>query len=238
MSERVYSLAVRLFAPVYELVYPPVCRGCSRRLPKTGRLLCGQCTSNLPAVSYDSGVYQTAWNRICGEEQCHSLIACFLFREEEVLQELIHRIKYNGDEKLAVELGRLIAPQVILHCREMKVDGVIPLPLHRSRRRERGFNQAERIASGVARSTGYRLMTPLRRRRYTPSQTRLSAAERTANVRDAFVVPRRRADQVRGKRFILVDDVLTTGATLREAAGSLTEKGALPPVACVVALAD
>lgn len=238
MSDNVFTRSVRFLAPVYELVYPPACRACSCRLPKSGQLLCDQCAADLPVVSHSIGVYQTACERICDAGYCHSLIACFLFREEQVVQRLIHRIKYDGDEKLAVALGGMVAPRVTLHCREIPVDGIIPLPLHRSRRRERGFNQAEVIASGISRGTGYPLLTPLKRRRYTRSQTRLSAAERFRNVRGAFVVPKRRAGQVRRRRFILVDDVVTTGATLKEAARSLIEAGALPPIACVVALAE
>ena len=113
------------------------------------------------------------------------------------------------------------------------------MPLHPTKKRERGYNQSEFIAVGLSRISGIPVCaTQLRRVRFTVSQTRLSAAERRLNVADAFEVPRRFHPAVKGKRFLLVDDVITTGATTVAAAKALVSAGTLSPVACAVALAE
>jgi ComF family protein len=137
---------------------------------------------------------------------------------EGPLRAILHALKYDGRRTAAVPLARLMRH----HCAGVLdgADVLVPVPLHRQRRRRRGFNQAEAIAG----SLGLPARPLLRRVRATPSQTDLPAAQRHANVRGAFRLARR-AD-VRGLRVVLVDDVCTTGATLEACARVLREAGA------------
>jgi competence protein ComFC len=141
------------------------------------------------------------------------------------LRAAIHELKYRGRRRVAGRLAEtllaeprtraLLSPEVV----------IVPVPLHPRRRRERGFNQAELLAAELGRRLGLPVRpTALVRRLDTPSQTGLSAADRRKNVKDAFAV-RRRA-QVAGRVVVLVDDVVTTGATVHACARALQQAGA------------
>jgi ComF family protein len=134
------------------------------------------------------------------------------------LRHIVHALKYDGRRSIAAQLAARLA----MHGADV-LDGaecVVPVPLHRSRMRARGFNQAAEIAQHLPLPVQH----ALKRVRATPSQTDLPAARRHANVRNAFT-PRRRAD-VRGRIVVLVDDVSTTGATLDACARVLLDSGA------------
>lgn len=151
-----------------------------------------------------------------------------------VLRRLIHLLKYEGMEPLGATLGRRLAEPA---GELAPYDVVAPVPLHRSRRLERGFNQAELLGRGLARAAGGRLEPGLlARRRATQPQAGLTAAERRTNLRGSFYAPRREA--VRGRKILLIDDVTTTGATLEACARALQRAGAASVVALTLARAD
>jgi ComF family protein len=134
------------------------------------------------------------------------------------LRAIVHTIKYEGRRSLAKPLGRMLRTRAADLIEG--VDAVVPVPLHRSRRRERGFNQA----MDLARHIGPAVVPALRRVRATPSQTGLSAAQRRLNVRAAFDATKA-ARLVKGSTVMLIDDVSTTGATLDACARALKEAG-------------
>jgi ComF family protein len=141
------------------------------------------------------------------------------------LRVAIHELKYRGRRRVAARLAERIAAEPVSRGVLTQDVVLVPVPLHPRRKRERGFNQAELLASEL----GRRLLLPVRasalvRRLDTPSQTGLTALERRRNVKDAFAV-RGRA-QVAGRVVVLVDDVVTTGATLRACARALHAAGA------------
>lgn len=133
-----------------------------------------------------------------------------------VLADLVHACKYGRRPSIAVALGRRMREAAA--TLDDAIDLVVPVPLHQARERARGFNQAERLARGMA----LPICPALQRRRATPPQVGTSGAERRANVRDAFVLSRH-ARRVEGQRVALVDDVVTTGATLVAAAAALAQ---------------
>jgi ComF family protein len=152
-------------------------------------------------------------------EQARSFAA-----HDGTLRALVQRLKYDGYRPLAKPLGRFLA-EAADQLSEQRFDVVIPVPLHRKRERQRGFNQAELLAAELARLRKAPLgARDCMRVRDTPPQTGLRAAERRKNVAGAFDVPR--AERVKGKRVLLVDDVLTTGATASACAQALRQAGA------------
>ena len=143
---------------------------------------------------------------------------------EGSLRALVQRFKYNGFRPLAKPLGRFLL-QAAERLSEQSFDLAVPVPLHRKRQRQRGFSQAELLAAEVARLRKIPLsVKDCVRVRDTPPQTGLRAAERRRNVAGAFDVPQ--PERVRGRRVLLIDDVLTTGATASACAEAIRKAGA------------
>lgn len=149
------------------------------------------------------------------------------------LRELIHLFKYGRVRPLAGPLGEWLA---LAMPREQSYDRIVPVPLHWRRRWQRGFNQAALLAQAVARRYGTRIRPVLRRVRATAVQAGLSHSGRRANVAGAFRV--RRGEQLEGRRVLLVDDVMTTGATAAACAAALKQAGARYVAVLTVARAD
>jgi ComF family protein len=160
-----------------------------------------------------------------------ALTSCWwAFEHGGAVRDAIHRAKYGGVPYIGHKLGTLWRPPAIeaLGDRDSHLawDVVIPIPLHRKRLRQRGYNQSALVARAVARSLGVPLdTTMLRRVRDGPPQVGLTARQRAGNVRGVFSV--RKEQCVRGKRILLIDDVVTTGSTMAECAKTLSKAGAL-----------
>lgn len=156
---------------------------------------------------------------------------------------MVLRAKFSHDERLGVRLGELLALTWGLLPNMCESPLIVPIPLHRSRHRQRGFNQAEQLAAGLVRALRRQRDTAvpqvekscLRRRRATPPQTGLSASARRENLRGAFQVIE--PDQVQGRGIVLIDDVMTTGATLSECARVLKRAGAVQVLGLTLARA-
>ncbi|MCS7089873.1 MAG: ComF family protein [Verrucomicrobiota bacterium] len=161
----------------------------------------------------------------CAEVQPHFRFARAAVFVEGVVLQVIHEYKYRQALWFEPFLARLLIRAAQPSIREGGWDVVVPVPLHPVRERERGFNQASRLGQRLAQHTGLPMEQDwLERVRYTPTQTLLSRSERLRNVRGAFRA--RRGAPVQGRRIVLVDDVLTTGATTSACAHALRESGA------------
>lgn len=151
----------------------------------------------------------------------------------------MHKLKYYGMTSLGLEMGRRLGESVVSQVDPRSVAGLIAVPLHRVKLRERGYNQSDFIARGVSDVTGLPVLARiLERRRYTKSQTQLDAQERKENVLGAFSVSPSSISSIRERTFLIIDDVITTGATIEACAHVLVERGANGVIACAVALAD
>lgn len=197
------SLLRSLVGDLVDLVAPLVCASCGEAYP-TRFPLCSVCSHHLaPPDEAPEGVFVA-------------------YDHGGSLPRAIYRAKYGDDPSVAVALGHLLADAWEAH-QEGAFDLVVPVPLHDSRLRERGFNQSAELARELAR----RLRAPIgfdaaTRVRNTPTQTKLDREARKANVRDAFCA----AASLEGLRVLLVDDVVTTGATLDALRAACVEAGA------------
>lgn len=232
------TLPARLFRPLFEFVFPPVCYHCGTRLDVVGARLCSTCWGAVQTVHAADRIYLEAMSRLATDGLVAGLATRFYFEKDGPLQSLIHQLKYGGMTAVGVELGHEVAPSVRDLMGDSGVAGIIPVPLHRARLRERGYNQSEQIARGIAAVTGMPIYNRLlRRARYTDSQTTLSIEDRRRNVAGAFSPHRSALPSIRGATFLIVDDVITTGSTICECSRVLLDCGAERTFACSLALA-
>lgn len=222
-------------APLLDLVFPPLCPVCERRLDHHGRdplctlcweafprlrpPICARCGRPLPGLSPGEAC------EVCRRAPPPFAYARAVAAYRNGMREAIHRFKFGGRVALARPLGDLLADEGGLDLPVEGIDGIVPVPLHPRRQAERGFNQAELLARRLARRWRRPLLPRLLvRARPTRPQTELDEAERRRNVREAFRVLDPEA--VAGRHLLLVDDVLTTGSTAAEASRALLAAGA------------
>ena len=170
----------------------------------------------------------------CEDQTFAFASAVAVVQAQGLARELIHRFKYQRQFHLRRVLGAwLLAGFSDPRIEAEPVDAMVPVPLHPVRLRERGYNQAEALASIVSKQTGVPVSPCLQRVRYTLTQTRFDRVQRRRNLRGAFAL--RKNTSVTGKRLLLIDDVLTTGSTLHECAAVLLDHGAQSVRALTVA---
>lgn len=163
----------------------------------------------------------------------------FHFKEESIIQTLIHELKYQNKRSIGIFLGEVVGQLIKNDSDFSTADVLVPVPLHKIRLRERGYNQSELIAKGVSNATGIKVIGDLLiRTRNTETQTKLNFEERKENVKDAFFVNRKYKNFVIDKKVIVVDDVITTGSTINECAKALAMAGASEVLALSVAIAS
>lgn len=165
----------------------------------------------------------------------------FSFREGDKFSKIIYQLKYGGMKKLGVYLGDLIGHQlqIIIETNNInEFDIIMPVPLFKTKLRERGFNQSEYICRGIERYLKSELIPDLVQRvRHTSTQTKLNKDERISNMKDAFIVNEKYYRNIPGKRIIVVDDVVTTGSTLNEVIKILKNNNCGEVMACTLAMA-
>lgn len=229
------SLPGRLANALLDIVYPRVCAACGARELEAGRHLCWDCRASIRVIQppFCSRCGAPVAGRIdhayvcpdCVRGPVHFDLARSAARYQSPIAEAIRLFKYGRGLWVAADLAELLQAALFTHFDPGAVDAVGFVPLHPVRRRERQFNQAEALARSLCRLTGLALLKRgLVRVRPTPTQTHLTASGRAANVRNAFEA--RNARWLKDRRILLVDDVMTTGATLNECARVLRRAGA------------
>lgn len=202
------------------LLYPNLCCACDEPLVKGEELLCLACRYDLPKTNYhlepDNPVAQTFWGRV----DVQQATAFLHFTKGGKVQHILHHLKYDDRTELGTLMGQLLGADLLETEIWQDIDLVVPVPLHRKKLRQRGYNQSDYFAEGLAQSLSCDWQANvLQRTSYTQSQTTLSRAERWENVKDVFTL-NPNAD-IAGKHILLVDDVITTGATLEACAQHL-----------------
>ncbi|MET0638297.1 MAG: phosphoribosyltransferase family protein [Chitinophagaceae bacterium] len=198
------------------LFFPQLCPGCGRELPLTNTVLCSSCLLNLAPTGFAGIAGNPVEKKFWGRIPVVSASACFHFRSGTLIQHLIHRFKYRSDRELCLQLGRLMGNSLAGNDR-FKADFLVPLPLFADREHKRGYNQAAVLCEGISSVMAIPVESNLVWRiRHTDTQTRMTRTERWLNMEGRFAV---RGDaRFENKHLLLVDDIVTTGATL-EACG-------------------
>ena len=228
----------RSLTAALDLAFPPDCGFCHAAIDSsTGGLLCATCRQELLAAppacqrcgrAISSLVQQGADGQACSQCSGQRFAferTCRLAQYEGAMRSAILRAKRSGERELTMALGELLAEQTTAQLYAWRPDAVLAVPMHWTRRVRRGVNSPQILARALATQLGVPLADHvLVRRRRTAPQASLSPRERAQNVRGAFSARPHR--DLTGARLVLVDDVMTTGATLKEAARSLRQAGA------------
>ncbi len=224
--------------PLRELFFPPLCFVCESLLMEREAQVCTTCLSAIRHVSKTDQHYQDTLARLASEGSISGLAAVYYFEADGPLQSMVHQLKYNGMTSLGTLLGRQLGERVREELAEEEVTWIVPVPLHFSKKRERGYNQSEYICKGMASVLAVPIETKLVVRKVcTRTQTQLNSEERKRNVAGAFAVHRSALPRIEDATLLLVDDVVTTGATLQSCARVLMDAGAAKVISCAVALA-
>jgi competence protein ComFC len=220
----------------FDFFIPRYCPSCKKKLQLEENCICDDCLSSIERA--DSSRLNSEYQRkFASTEIISGFTSLFVFEKDKALQLLIHSIKYNKRFLNAKYLGKLIGENLKEQIQNWSVDFILPVPLHSLRKADRGFNQSKYIAIGMGKELGINVKSNLlKRTRYTETQTNLTLKEREENISMAFQAKQKRLFE--GKTFLLVDDVITTGATIKECGKLLLEVGAAKVYACSAAIAE
>lgn len=205
---------------ILNLFFPRVCAACGETLLKDEQTVCLKCRYTLPRTGYELNPNNPVAQSFYGRVPFHAVTSCFFFAKSGKVQHLIHQLKYKGNKEAGFFLGQQIGESIKEAPLFQGIDYLIPVPLHPKREKQRGYNQSLMIAQGIHETTRIAIGDKyLVRVVYTDTQTHKSAEERFKNVKDIFEV--QYAEELEGKHVLLIDDVLTTGATLESCAHQL-----------------
>jgi len=213
---------IKIIKETADYVWPRYCTLCGQRLTLSERHLCLACLINMPRTDnhklLHSNLERQFWDQFPVER------AASWVYYNEVTKKLILNVKFFGNTNLGKHLGLLMANEIKDSGFFDGIDVIIPLPLHLFRKLRRGYNQCDMIAEGVSKATGIPINNKsVKRNVYSKPQSSTSHADRKANVMEAFKLTH--PEGIRGKHILLIDDVITTGATISSCAQAIVEAG-------------
>ncbi len=214
----------KILEPYFELLFPVVCPCCGSSIQQSGKHLCNWCSKQrFEDAEIDKNLFLP--------DSVKRQFSMWKFDKGGYLQQMLHNLKYNFLQSVGEDLGIILAEKFLsVHqgqLNELFRHGepiIVPVPLHKSKLRKRGFNQAGALARGFSRKTGWQVIPQgsVQRIKRTTTQTGLSSEKRTSNLKNAFLVQEN--VDLEYKTPVIIDDVFTTGATTFELAGVLNEK--------------
>ena len=222
-----------MFKSFVNLFFPPVCAGCHSFLLSNENVICTICRHNIPLTNHHLNPENEAFKKFYGRIPVEYASALLYFHKRGIVQELIHNLKYKGQEEIGAVLGAWYAEDLKNSELIKSIDEIIPVPLHKRKLRERGYNQVTKF--GHALSEGLNIeYNPnlLVRNIYSKTQSRKSFLNRSEGIDALFDVTFTEKDH--NKHFLLIDDVLTTGSTLEACSHALLKiPGAKISVVCM-----
>lgn len=222
----IYTMSIRAtisthLSDLFDLAFPNNCMLCSRSLLSDEKDICFSCINTFPETGYhrlaDNPVAQHFWGRV---PLAHA--AAYLhIHTDNIVQDMVHLLKYRGKTRIGAKLGRLYGYRLLEADSLIRdIELIVPVPLHPSRQRQRGYNQCDHFAQGLSEILGVPYApAAMARIRENVSQTKHSRYDRWGNVAGIFALAE--PETVANKHILLVDDVVTTGATIESCAGAL-----------------
>jgi ComF family protein len=207
-----------ILSPLLHFFYPHNCLGCGSDIIEKENFLCLECINNLPHTAFASHANNPVEKIFWGRIPVAAGMSEFYFSKDSIIQNLIHEFKYRGNRKVGLYLGNLIGKSLLNSTRFSHVDALVPLPLFAQKEFRRGYNQSLILCAGINEITNIPVVTKnVIRIVPTETQTKKNRIQRWENVERSFSVLE--PGSLQGKHILLVDDVITTGATL-EACGA------------------
>lgn len=206
------------------MFYPHICLGCGTDELSTEQSICIKCYYQLPLTDFflhpDNPVEKTFWGRL----PIKAAGSWVYFSKKSPIQYMLHDLKYRGNDLCGIHLGKYLGNVLQDSARFSDLDGIIPLPLYASREKKRGYNQSLMIAQGISDVMHIPILSEcVKRSRSTATQTKKTRAERWENMIDGFEVGQKSI--IADKKILLVDDVITTGASLEACGQCLVNAG-------------
>ncbi len=207
-----------LLSNFLHLIFPHNCEGCGTDILNDDSFLCAKCLNELPETGFVAAALNPLEKRFYGRIKVEQAGAGFYFSKDGLLQHLINQLKYKSNRQMGHYLGKLLGYQLLDTNRFNTVDALIPLPLNPKREAKRGYNQSQMICEGIVSVWKKPIINDaISRIIYTETQTNKNVSNRWDNVEQAFAVTD--DSKIKGKHIILIDDVITTGASI-EACGT------------------
>lgn len=209
-----------MFKHIINLFFPAVCAGCNSLLSSNEKVICTLCRHNIPLTNQHLNPDNEAFKKFYGRIPLEYASALLYFHKKGIAQEIIHKLKYKGHQEIGTVLGHWYA-QDLKEIKILETVGVIiPVPLHKRKYRERGYNQVTTF--GKALSTDLNILyndSILKRKVYSKTQSKKNLLGRTEGIESIFDVSFTEMDH--NKHFLLIDDVITTGSTLEACSRAL-----------------
>lgn len=213
-----------MFADFFNLIFPKLCAACGNTLLKQEHIICTSCQFNLPKTNFhlhqDNDICRVFWGRI----QIEMAAAFYKFSKKSKVQHLLHQLKYKGNKEVGELVGELYGYELKKAPLFEGIDVIIPVPLHPKKKKIRGYNQSEWIAKGLSKTMDIELdTTSVYRKVHTQTQTKKARYDRWENVDSIFGI--NHPEKLKNKKVLIVDDVITTGATIEACATDLKALG-------------
>ena len=208
-----------------DLISPRICVVCGKRLAVTEKVICNKCNFHLPRTGYSNNPYENEMAKLFwGQIPIERAAALFHYESHSETANIIYQLKYKDHPEIGPLMGRMVATELKRDGFFDGIDEIVPVPLTKERLRQRGYNQSEEIAKGVNEITGLPInKDAVKRIVFKGSQTRRSRWDRQENVEYAFKLTH--SEPIAGKHLLIVDDVVTTGATIIACAKELVKAG-------------
>lgn len=204
----------------FNLMFPRVCINCQAILVYQEEHLCTACRLSIPKTGFHLKKDNPLFQKFVSEPKVQGVSAYMHFNKFGIAQKIIHELKYNNRPEIGVLLGQWYAQE--LKLAEWKIDMIIPVPLHPSKFKKRGYNQSEQIATGMSETLQIPMEIDIATRiKKTTTQTKKSKVQRWQNLEAVYQI--NEPDKIEGKNLLIVDDVLTTGATIGQLVSELSK---------------
>jgi ComF family protein len=216
---------MNFFEDILNLFFPKLCCACDSPLVKNEELICFHCRTRLPKAVFKSPDNNELKDRFYGKMEIEFAFAYLYFHKSGLTQKLLHQFKYNNKPEIGSMIGNWLGFDLLKHELKSDIDLILPIPLHPKKQRKRGYNQSFHFAQGISDATKIPLdFNILKRIKHGESQTGKTREMRWKGVEQAFMVAN--DSSLQNKHVLLVDDVVTTGATIEACGRQLYKCGA------------